>query len=318
MHMPEKHGQDFHFAIVGLGFTGASLGLALRRAYPGATVVGHDRDAAAAQAAVKANAVSKTHWNLIEACDGAQAVFLALPAAEVLATLRPLAPELPPGIVVTDTASLKAPIVRWAAANLPAGVCYVGGHPLLRHGQPPLASADAFTGCTYCLTPAPDTGAGAVAAMSGIVAAIGANVMYLDPVEHDGMMAYLQQMPALAAAAALQLAAESHARAGLKALRAAVPEGAMTLAAELESIAGADLADSDLAPLRAWLDRYLELMQDLRAALEPGAESLLGTAIGNLDAARAFWEHQPTKSPADGGEEAPGPGASWRRMLGMR
>lgn len=314
--MPERQGQNLRFAIVGLGYTGTSLGLALRRAYPGATVIGHDRDVAAAQAAVKAGAVSRTHWNLIEACEGAQAVLLALPACEVLATLRPLGPELAPGIVVTDTASLKAPIVRWAAANLPSGVCYVGGHPLLRHVEPP--SADAFVGCTYCLTPAADTEAGAVAAVSAIAAAIGSETMYLDPVEHDGMMAYLQQMPALAAAAALQLAAESHARTGLEALRGAVPAGAVTLAAELESIASADLTDADLAPLRAWLDRYLALVQNLRAAIEPGAEAGLGEAMSGLDAARAFWEHEPTKPPVGGSNGSPDHGPAWRRLLGMR
>ena len=314
--MPDRQGKGHRFALVGLGYTGTSLGLALRRAYSAAIVAGHDRDAGAAKAALKAGAVTKTHWNLIDACDGAQVVFLALPAREVIATLAPLANELAQGVIISDTASIKAPIVRWAAANLAPTVHYVGGHPLLRRSEP--ASADACRGCTYCLTPVPDTDPGAVAIVADVVAAIGANAVFLDPGEHDGMMLYLRQMPALAAAAALQLAAESDTRTDLRALRGALSPEAVSLAAELEPLAGTLLQDSDLAPLRAWLDRYIGLLQRLRAALEPGDEADIDEAVSGLDAGRAFWENEPAERPGSGTDDARSRGESWRRLLGMR
>ncbi|MHB0875589.1 MAG: prephenate dehydrogenase [Anaerolineae bacterium] len=313
--MPDNRSPSPRIALVGLGRTGVSLGLALRRAYPSATVAGHDRDSDAAKAAQKAGAITKVHWNLIDACDGADLVLLALPAGEVLATLKPLGRELANG-VVSDTAPLKAPLVRWAEANLPAGLRYVGGHPLLRPAE--AASADAFEGCAYCLTPTPNTDASAVGVVADMATAIGAKLMYMDAAEHDGAMTYLRQMPALAAAAALQLARVSEASTDLKALHDALPREATVLAGASGSLAGLELAEADLAPMKAWLDRYVALLSRLRAALEPGQSTALEEMARALDGARTFWENEAVERPDGGTGDARPRGEPWRRLFGLR
>ncbi len=171
--------------IVGLGATGHSLGLALRAALADVEIVGHDRDPDASLAAKQAGAVDSTHWNLVSACDGAAVVMLALPTRECRSTLEALREELAPGTVVTDTAPLKLPLVRWASQHLPPTVHFVGGHPLAGV-DPPRASA--FSEATYCLTPTPDTDPEAVAVVSRLVESIGARPAFTDPSEHDGLM----------------------------------------------------------------------------------------------------------------------------------
>ncbi len=125
--MPDK----LQVSIIGLGLIGASAGLALRRHADRVTVIGHDLDPSIAGAAKKAGAVDRTEWNLINAISRADRVLLALPLDQVCDTLKAIAQDLKPGCVIVDTADVKVPANAAAAAVLPKGVHFVGGHPIL-------------------------------------------------------------------------------------------------------------------------------------------------------------------------------------------
>src|SRR5512140_3676546 len=143
--------------IVGLGLIGGSIGLALKKAKVDTEIVGHDKNSDVARRALKMGAVDKTEWNLPSSCEGASMVILALPLDGVRETLPAISPVLTPGVIVTDTATSKAPVMEWAKA-LPEGVHFVGGDPGLspRRGGSArgidAASADLFQGATYSLT----------------------------------------------------------------------------------------------------------------------------------------------------------------------
>ena len=140
-------------AIIGLGRIGGSVGLALKKAKIDAEIVGHDKDSETAHKAQKRGAVDKTEWNLHGACDHAGLIVLALPLAAVKSTLEALKESLGPGVIVTDTATTKVPVLEWARA-LPQGVEFVGGNPALnprrsdttrrdrRRGRRPLSGRD--------------------------------------------------------------------------------------------------------------------------------------------------------------------------------
>ena len=155
-------------AIIGTGLVGTSIGLGLKKAKLGYEIVGHDKDSGAASKAKQRGALDKTDWNLINAIDGAGLVILALPTAAIKPTLEAIAPHLGAGCVVTDTADIKQPVMDWARALLPPSVSFIGGHPLIDHeaSGPAAASADLFTGATYCIIPA----AGATPSAEGLVA----------------------------------------------------------------------------------------------------------------------------------------------------
>jgi prephenate dehydrogenase len=92
-------------AIVGLGLIGSSIGLALSREQRDFEIVGHDKSNTAASQAKKLGAVDKVEWNLINACEGAGLVILALPLGAIRETMQALAGELATGAVVLDTAT---------------------------------------------------------------------------------------------------------------------------------------------------------------------------------------------------------------------
>jgi prephenate dehydrogenase len=192
--------------IVGLGLIGGSIGLSLKSSKAEIEIVGHDKNSSVAGRAVKRGAVDKTNWNLIGACEGAGLIILALPLDAVKETLAALKQYVQPGVIITDTATSKVPVLEWAK-ELPEGVHFIGGHPVLRpdrivngHG---IDAADAmlFQGATYCLTPSTNAAASSLDVLTNFAGMLGAKAYFIDAAEHDGLSASVEQFPALLATA---------------------------------------------------------------------------------------------------------------------
>src|SRR5688572_29072053 len=130
--MPVHGGRDVgKLAIIGLGLIGGSLGLAIKRAEPVNThVVGYDKDPKVTAAALKAGAIQEAASSLAEAVKDANLVVVATPVIAVRRVFEEMAPHLSRTAVVTDTASTKANVLRWAREVLPTNVNFVGGHPM--------------------------------------------------------------------------------------------------------------------------------------------------------------------------------------------
>ena len=113
---------NFTVTIVGTGVIGTSIGLALKAQKEPIRVLGHDKDLTYAQAGVKMGAFDRAEWNLVNACEKADLIILAIPLNGLRATLAAIASFVKPGVVITDTTATKAVVMDWAAELLaPAG-----------------------------------------------------------------------------------------------------------------------------------------------------------------------------------------------------
>ena len=204
--------------IVGTGFIGGSIGLALHQAEADFEVVGHDRVHGIARKAKKIGAVDRANWNLVSACEGADLIVIATSVGAIKDTLTAVGPYLKPGCLVTDTASIKSPVVQWAEAILPREVNFVGGDPIVGNvgaaaGHPSegidAARADLFSGAIYCLTPSAGAAPDAVRLVSDFVHLLGAKPYFLDPLEHDGLVASVDHLPFVLSTALLGVTTES-------------------------------------------------------------------------------------------------------------
>jgi len=198
--MPTQHFQ--RIAILGTGLIGGSFGLAVRRALPAARVVGWDRPAVL-QAAATRGAVELGISDLPRAVSGADLVYVALPIGVTLDLLPEIARHAGPGALVTDACSVKAPIERAAREQFRAEARFLGGHPLAgkETGGIEHADGDLFRGARYALAGARDGADARVGSFAQLVAAIGAEPVWLSPEEHDRAVALISHLPQLVAVA---------------------------------------------------------------------------------------------------------------------
>jgi prephenate dehydrogenase len=181
--------------IVGTGLIGGSVGLALRA--QGWHVTGRDREPDRAARALELGAI-----DAIGEDPAAELTFLATPVGAVADEARH---ALAAGGVVTDVGSVKAPIVR--ALDAPR---FVGGHPMAGSEQEGVdgARAEMFEGAVWVLTPVAGTDPAAHALVRSVVSGFGAEVVELDPAEHDRLVAVVSHVPHLTAVTLMGIAAE--------------------------------------------------------------------------------------------------------------
>jgi prephenate dehydrogenase len=200
-HATEPYGT---IAIAGLGLIGGSLALALRRAGYTGRILGVSRKETIEEA-LRLGAIDQGfgYDDLPAATAQADLVILSSPILTILEHLRRLGGEgaLRAGAIITDVGSTKRAILRAAAEHLPAGVCFIGGHPLAGSEHRGLGAADPFLfqNAYYVLTPAPGVPGAAVEKLGGFVARTGARLMVLSAETHDRVAATISHLPQLLA-----------------------------------------------------------------------------------------------------------------------
>ncbi len=274
-------------AIIGTGLVGTSIGLALKAHQSNLEIVGHDREHARALDAKKLGALDRAEWNLPAALEGASMVVVATPLHSMEKLFAQMAEFLDPGCIVTDTATLKGPTIAWAEAAWGDRASYVGGDPIVDLGRDEKPSATLFQGRTYCVVAAPRASSGAVDQVLRFVNALGADPMFLDPIEHDSYLAMTSQLPAFLSSTLMSVAAESPSwRDGQR--LATHRFGAATAASldETDELVAHFVANREV--LKAWILTLRDRMTELSELLDddpPGLRNALGAARD----ARASW-----------------------------
>lgn len=293
--------------IIGTGLIGGSLGLALKKANVDVEIIGHDKDGGAAARAQKRGAVDATKWNLIDACEGSGLIILAIPFDGIKPTFDALNKYLTPGTIITDTAMSKSAVMS-LARELPKGVHYVGGDPILTPGRAKTAhgidaaDADLFHGATYCLVPAPGAASEVIDTVSNLVSLVGAKPFFIDAAEHDGLVASAKHMPVLVATA---LAAFAMGNSGSRD-RGRFASGELLTATEIipyDARAGAEELLAHRQDLVRSLDAFEETLKRLRSLLESKNSGALEELLKSIAAQREHWLR--------GEDEAAGDAVNW-------
>jgi prephenate dehydrogenase len=276
--------------IVGLGLVGGSIGLALQQAEAASVIIGHDKDRAVSNEAKKLGAVDKVHWNLIAACEDADLVILAIPLDGIEGTLTAIGSSLRPGCVVMDTAVVKGQVMGWAAASLPEDRHFVGTNPILPGSAPGLdgieaARADLFQNGLLCIVPSATASPEAVKLITDLVGILEAKPLFLDAVEHDGLVAAVGQLPSLASLALLETAVHQPAWRELRKVAGPAFEAGTHLAAS----SPADAYMSNRENLLRWIDVLAASLDSVRKLVAEGDEEELDRRLGEAWQERQKW-----------------------------
>jgi len=261
-------------AIIGLGLIGGSLGLALKAAQlQGLELIGHDREWGVGGRARRQGVIDRDARTPEEAVADAAVVVIATPVSQVKQTFQDIAPALAEGAVVTDTASTKRDVLRWAQELLPETASFVGGHPIAGKERSGLDAAEAslFQGHAWAVIPTTHAKEDAVRAVENLVRIVGATPVLVDAAEHDSYMAAVSHLPLIAATALFSLNSESKAWPELASLSGPGFRDATRLASTNPDLSH-DICLTNQENLLHWLDRYVEELRRYRQLIAEGGE----------------------------------------------
>lgn len=199
-------------AVIGIDLISASIALALHEHEESIGVIGYDADRAVADLAQARGIFDEASREPGLACEGASLVIVAEPLAGIEGAFAAIAPHLGEGAVVTDTARLKAPVLRWAENLLPEHVSFVGGHLIPNPaivGSRSLealedASADLLREALYCFSASSNASGAAIEVCTWLAHTLGAHPFFIDVTEHDGLQAGVGGLPDLLTIALLR------------------------------------------------------------------------------------------------------------------
>lgn len=183
--------------VAGVGLIGGSFALAAKRAGLVGEIVGLGRSRQNLEVALERGLVDRVSQDPAEAARGADFALLAVPVASIASTAAAIAPHLAPGAVVSDAGSVKGRVVREATAALPAGLRFVGAHPIAGTENSGAAAAreDLFRGSRCIVTPLAGSDADAVAKVEALWRGVGAEVERMSPERHDEILAWVSHVP---------------------------------------------------------------------------------------------------------------------------
>jgi len=190
-------------AIIGVGLIGGSLGLALRQKRLARRVVGVGRRRASIDRALEIGAIDEGTLDATKGVKDAELVVLGTAIRLIMEMGEKVATALSPGAIVTDVGSTKSEVVRRLEKVLPAGVHFVGAHPIAGSEKRGVDAArpELFEKCICVLTPTEKTDPEALRRVADLWSAVGARVATLSCEEHDRILARTSHLPHLVASA---------------------------------------------------------------------------------------------------------------------
>jgi prephenate dehydrogenase len=283
--------------IIGTGQIGASIGLALGEHEDMFVRVGHDQDNRVANRAKDMGALDRVDNNLRSSVAKAEIVILALPFDQIRETLQLIASALKHEVVVMDTAPVKSEVQLWAKELLPGRCYYIGLTPVLNPAYlddpgsgVEAAHADLFKQGMLAILSPQGVPSEAIKLATDFIHLLGAEHIFMDPVELDSMMAATHILPQLIAAALINSTTaqpgwyEARKLAGRPYAAATRAQGQFDQANSLSA-----LAISTQEHLLRWIDALIEELSGLRQQIDSKDAEKLAEELTRASLGREKW-----------------------------
>ncbi len=196
-------------AIVGIGLLGGSLALALRRAGAVQRIIGVGRSQERLQLAQSRGLIDDFALDIHTIAPDANVIVFCTPVRKIPSGVLSAAAQCKPGTLITDVGSVKRPLCRAISGKLPAGVTFIGSHPLAGSEKQGFEFADAnlFNSRICVITPETDSPShklsddypAQVQRLTEFWRTTGAIVKSLSAEDHDCIAADISHLPHLIA-----------------------------------------------------------------------------------------------------------------------
>ena len=212
-------------AIVGLGLIGGSVAKAVRSLGLARQIYGYDNN----EEYHKEIKSRKLADYLSDVPDKklaqAELVLLAVPVKSFKEVLPNILTNISSKAILTDTGSVKSPLLKMMCSPKYKKIRFVGGHPIAgsENFGPAAAKQDLFYGKRCILTPEEKTDKDLILVVRRFWESLGAKVSEMDAESHDQMFASVSHLPHILAYACIQAISNTdsqealgHSGAGLK------------------------------------------------------------------------------------------------------
>jgi prephenate dehydrogenase len=197
-----------NLTVIGCGKIGTSIGLALKSHNQEIHRTGFDRFPALSKKASDMGAFDKVVINIDECVENADIVILAIPVDEIKITIDTIYPLLKPESILIDTSPIKINIKEYIEEKLPENRYFVSWFPTINpdyihelENSPGKAHDDLFRRSLFVITGSSRTNNEAFKLATDLTEYMGAQALYADPYEVDGLLAATEILPKLISAA---------------------------------------------------------------------------------------------------------------------
>jgi prephenate dehydrogenase len=276
--------------IIGLGLIGGSIGLALKQGNkPGWEIVGYSRSRETVASALSSGAIERGEVKLEDAVKQASFVIIATPVLTIREIFFKIAPHLSSGCTVTDTASTKVQVMKWAEEILPTKVDFIGGHPMAGKESYGIRSAEAelFRGCTYCLASSQKASPKSIDRVTSMVKKLGAIPFFIDAKKHDNLVAGISHLPMLLSAALVSLTTKNPSWLEMSKLAASGYRDFTRLASGNPEV-NSHICLSNKEAIVNWIDKFSQELERYRKLVAEGDKRLEQT-LTEANKARQEW-----------------------------
>jgi prephenate dehydrogenase len=283
--------------IIGTGQIGTSMGLALAEHKDMFFRVGHDKDIRVANRAKDKGAFDRVDVNLPNSVVDSAIIVLALPFDQIRETLKFIAQDLREDAVIMDTAPVKSEVIQWFKELLPPNRYYIGLAPVINPAYletfdtgVDAAHVDLFKNGMMAIVSPQGVPSDAIKLATDFSHLLGAEHLFMDPVELDSMMAATHTLPQLLAALLLNTTVDQPGWYEARKL-AGRPYAAATSGAGQFGEAGslASQAVSSQEQLVRWIDLLMENLYAMRQKISAKDTEALLQELSHARLGREKW-----------------------------
>ena len=183
--------------VIGVGLIGGSLARAARHHGLVDSIIGCGRDEAHLRKAVELGVIDRYTTDIAEAVKEADLVVVAVPVNSIEAVFTAMRNALANNTVITDVGSVKGSVIKASQSLGKYQSNFVPGHPIAgtENSGVEASFAGLFDDRVVLLTPTEQTSAQALNLVEQFWSAISAEVIQLDAVHHDEVLAATSHLP---------------------------------------------------------------------------------------------------------------------------
>ena len=258
--------------VIGLGLIGGSIALALQKA-PQTKIYGYDALPQTRELAKTLKVVHEIVENPIEVADKMDFIIFGTPVSATLKWMEQLKDwVLKKDVIVSDTGSTKALIMKKAEELKGMGITFIGGHPMAGSHKSGVTAAKPylFENAYYMLTPFENESAKNIEKLDNLLKYTLGKLVKVDAIEHDHMTAVVSHFPHIVAASLVHQLQLENAQLPMTRSLAAGGFRDITRIASSNPILWRDITIQNRDELIEQLNQWMAEMERVKSLLEDG------------------------------------------------